>query len=229
MPLRFDAALADVLQKLSDMGTLAEHMVENVILTLTQRKPDLLQSIYDDEKKMDGLQLEIDDKTVEMIGVFTPVAGDLRLLLMIPRISGALERIGDQTESICHRVQHMLTVEPLKPLADLPRMAEIARQMLRLSLKAFSERSTEYAVEVLRMDVEVDRIHAQLTDELIGHMERDAQDIGRALDLMMITRAVERVGDQAVNIAEATVYAVGGKDVRHMHLEKVDPGAPLPI
>ncbi len=222
MPYKFDAALADVMGKLFAMAEIAERMVDNVILTLTEREQNLLQCVYDDEKRMDGLQLEVDDKTVEMIGIYTPVAADLRLLLMIPRISGALERIGDQTEHICHHVQHMLTVEPLKALTDLPRMAEIARQMLRLSIKAFADRSTDQAIEILRMDTEVDAIHDRLTAELIGCMEREPNNIGRALDLMMITRSVERVGDHAVNIAEATIYAVNGKDVRHLHLEKAN-------
>jgi phosphate transport system protein len=220
MPVKFDAAIAVLMQEIFSMGAMAEHMFDSVIQTLTQRNHVLLQSVHEDEQKMDGLQLKIDDQTVEMIGIYTPVAADLRLLLMIPRISGALERIGDQAENICHRVQHMLTVEPLKPLVDLPRMAEIVRQMLRLSLKAFAERSTDQAVAVLRMDTEVDAIHKALTDELLGYMERDTKNISRALDLMLITRAVERVGDHAVNIAEATIYAVSGKDVRHLHIEK---------
>jgi phosphate transport system protein len=228
MPVRFDAAISEIMQEIFSMGTTAERMFDSVIQTLTQRNHVLLQSVAEDEKKMDNLQLRVDDQTVELIGVYTPVAADLRLLLMIPRISGAIERIGDQAENICHRVQHMLTVEPLKPLVDLPHMADIARQMLRISLKAFAERSTEQAVQVLRMDSEVDAIHRRMQEELLGYMERDPKNVRRAFDLMMIGRAVERVGDHAVSIAEATIYAVSGKDVRHLHIENDPRPMPLP-
>jgi phosphate transport system protein len=228
MPVKFDAAISELMQEIFTMAATAERMFDSVIQTLTQRNVALLQGIADDEKTMDALQLEVDDRTVELISVYTPVAADLRLLLMIPRISGALERIGDQAENISCRVQHMLTVAPLKPLVDLPKMAEIVHQMVRFSLKAFAERSTDQAAQVLRMDTEVDTIHKRLTDELLGYMERDPKDVRRAMDLLMISRAVERVGDHAVSIAEATIYTVIGKDVRHLHAETATPAAAPP-
>jgi phosphate transport system protein len=223
MPVKFDAAISDLLQDIFSMSALAEHMFEAVIRTLAQGDPAPMQCIAGDEHTMDNLQLQVDDKTVEMITVYTPVAADLRLLLMIPRISGALERIGDQAEKICLRVSHMAATAPLKPVVELPKMAEIVHAMMRLSLKAFAERSTKQAAEILRMDNEVDAIHKRLADELIRSMERDPKSIGRAMDLLAISRAIERVGDHAVSIAEATIYAVIGKDIRHLHTEEAPP------
>ena len=223
MPVKFDAAIADVIQELFCMGATAERMIETVTQTLAERKAHLLGRVFEDEKTMDGLQLRIDDRTVEVIGIYTPVAADLRLLMMIPRITGALERIGDQAEKICKHVEDIVAREPLGPVVDLPRLAGIARDMLRKCLKAFAERSTDLALDVLRMDAEVDAIRSRMLDELRTCMERDATHVRRALGLMTVVKAIERVGDQAVDIAEATIYAATGKDVRHLHLENRQP------
>lgn len=220
MPVKFDAALTDVMGKVFTMANLAEVMVDSLVQMLTERRQDMLQQIYDNEKQLDTLQLEVDNAAVEMIGVFTPVAADLRLLLMLPRISSSLERIGDQAENVCHVVQDDMAKDPFTPLEHLSRMATIGRDMLRKSIKAFSERSQEQALEVLRMDTEVDKLNTLLRDQLIGSMEREPAHIRRALGLQRIAKAVERVADHATTVAEATIFVVSGNDVRHLRLDE---------
>jgi phosphate transport system protein len=219
MPVKFDQSLSVVTAKLLTMAQLAEDMVHTVILALTERNPALLAKVYDDEKKMDQLQREVDDDTVEMIGVYTPVAADLRMLLMVGRINGELERIGDQAVNICHNVEALLSEELLKPLVDIPRMATIAEDMLRRAVNAFTSRSVEEAAAVMRQDNEVDRTNDLLFKELLGLMDLNPRNIHRALGLILTARAIERVADHAVNICEDTIYMVTGKDVRHRHAD----------
>ena len=219
MPVRFDQSLSVVTSKLLTMAQLAEEMVHTVIRALAERNPSLLVKVYEDEKRMDQLQREVDDDTVEMIGIYTPVAAELRMLLMVGRINGELERIGDQAVNICHNVEDLLTEDLLKPLVDIPRMATIVEDMLRRAVNAFASRSVEEAKTVMEHDDDVDRINDMLFKELLGMMDADPKTIHRALGLILTARAIERVADHAVNICEDTIYMVTGKDVRHLHAD----------
>jgi phosphate transport system protein len=217
MPVKFDQDMARLMDQLQQMGILAERMTHTVVQTLVERKPDLLQQIYEDEQKMDELQVAVDDHTVEMIGVYTPVAADLRLLLMVARVNGELERVGDQVVNICYVLEGLLASEPLKPLEDIPRAAAIAEEMLWRSLHAFRTRSVEEAESVIKQDDQIDRLDAALFKELISWMDRSPDKVHQALGLILTSRAIERIADHAVNICEDTIYMVTGKDIRHLH------------
>jgi phosphate transport system protein len=162
MPVKFDAALGEMMKTLDTMAVTSERMVRSVVSTLRERKPELLQSVCEDEQKMDMFQREVDDTTVEMIGVYTPVAADLRLLLMIARVNGELERIGDQAVNISYIVRDLVGKEPLKPLDDIPRMADTVMEMIRKAFHAFRTRSLEGAIAVLKSDNMVDEMHDKL-------------------------------------------------------------------
>ncbi|MCX7592119.1 MAG: phosphate signaling complex protein PhoU [Kiritimatiellae bacterium] len=219
MPVKFDAAVAELMRELFRMGDMAERMVQTVLRSLKENNPKLLEWVLKTEKEMDGLQLRIDDLTVELIGIYTPVASDLRLLLMVPRITGALERMGDQSEKICNHVADFLSRERQAPV-DLTTLAQLVCEMVGKCLSAFAARSAEGALEVLRMDLQVDGARNTIMDGLLAYMEEDATRVREGLHLMTIARAFERIGDQAVDVAEATIYAATGKDVRHLHLER---------
>jgi phosphate transport system protein len=215
MPKQFDDDLAELKKKLLTMGGNAESMIHKMITTLVDRNVDLLDEIRAIESEMDGFQTEIDDETVRLISVYTPVAGDLRLLLMVTRINAELERIGDQTFNILKVFEDLLEEEPLKPLVDLPRMANITQDMLRRALNAFVEKSDETAMSVIESDDEVDKLNNQIFRELVTYMLSDPKNINRALGLILTARAFERIGDHAVNIAEDVIYVVRGEDIRH--------------
>jgi phosphate transport system protein len=219
MPLKFDQSLATVTAKLLTMAQLAEEMVHTVVRALSERNPALLARVRADEERMDQLQREVDDEAVAMIGVYTPVAADLRMLLMVARINGELERIGDQAVNISHNVENLLAEDLLKPLDDIPRMATIAEDMLRRAVNAFTTRSVEEATAVMKCDNEVDRTNDALFKELLALMDADPKTIHRALGLILTARAIERVADHAVNICEDTIYMVTAKDVRHIHAD----------
>jgi phosphate transport system protein len=215
MPKQFDEDLKELKGKLLAMGGNAEQMVHKAITALVDRNERLLDEIRHLEEGMDGFQTEIDEETIRLIGIYTPVASDLRLLLMVTRINAELERIGDQAFNILKVFEDLLREEPLKPLVDLPRMANTVRNMLRQALDAFAEGSDEAAVSVVALDDEVDKLYDQIFRELVTYMLSDPGSINRALGLILVSRAFERIGDHAVNIAEDVVYVVRGEDIRH--------------
>ncbi len=217
MPKRFDAELLQLKKRLLAMGAIAEDMIAETIATLVHRDEARIEKVRAEEERLDRLQKEIDDETVRLIAVHTPVASDLRLLLMATRINAELERIGDRAITICKSCGRLFAEPPLKPLIDLPRMAEIAQSMVRAVLTAFVEGDAGAALRVIAIDDEVDNLNDQIIRELITYMLADAKNIQRALNLVFISRAFERIGDHAVNIAEDVVYVVRGEDIRHTH------------
>ncbi len=217
MPKRFDAEMTQLKKRLLGMGAIAEDMIAETIAALVHRDEARLEKVRVEEERLDLLQREIDDETVRMIAVYTPVASDLRLCLMATRINAELERIGDRAISICKGCGRLFAEPPLKPLVDLPRMAEIAQGMVRNVLTAFVEGNADAALAVIAKDDEVDNLNDQIVRELITYMLTDAKNIQRALSLIFISRAFERIGDHAVNIAEDVVYVVRGEDIRHKH------------
>jgi phosphate transport system protein len=218
MPKRFDEDLYKLKQDVLAMGTVAEGMIRKAMGVLVDRNPALIAQVLADEDKMDAFQRSIDNETVRLIGVFTPVARDLRFLLMITRINAELERIGDHAVAICQSYENLKLLEepPLKPLVDLPRMAGIAEQMLHRALEAFLKGSEGDAEVVIQTDDQVDRLNDQIFRELVTYMLGDPRTINRVLGLILTARAFERVADHAVNIAEDVVYIVRGEDIRHV-------------
>jgi phosphate transport system protein len=206
------------------MAAMAEKMIHDTLETLVQRDFQLFDAVKQTEEKMDMLQREIDEDTVRMISVYTPVAADLRLLLMSTKISAELERIGDKAMDIGFYAKTLLKEPPLKPLVDLPLMAEHAIIMLKKAIDAFTERSDEAALEVIKMDDKVDNLHDQLFRELMTYVLADPKTINRVLELVLIARAFKRVGDHAVNISEDVFYMVKGQDIRHIkNIDELSP------
>jgi phosphate transport system protein len=218
MPKRFDNDLAQLKKHLLTMGAVAEEMIHHAITVLVERDEAFIADVEADEQRMDAFQRQVDEETVRLIAVYTPVATDLRFLLMATRINAELERIGDQTSNICRACRELLKEPPLKPLIDLPRMAGRAREMVREALNAFVEGSDARAIQVIKGDREVDVLYDQIFRELVTYMLSDPRNIARALGLILVAKAFERIGDHAVNIAEDVVYVVRGEDIRHTDL-----------
>ncbi len=218
MPKQFDADMNALTEKVLKMGALAERMIHDTTQTLVEWNIDLFGPVSGNEETVDTLQLDIDEETVRLISVYTPVAADLRLLLMITRITSELERIGDQTMNIGFYATEMLKQPPLKPLVDLPRIAETAREMLRDALDSFTQRSPELALKVIKQDDAVDKLNDQIFRELMTYFLTDPKTVRQVLELVLTARAFERIADHAVNIAEDVFYAVRGRDIRHTDL-----------
>ncbi|MBI4605890.1 MAG: phosphate signaling complex protein PhoU [Planctomycetes bacterium] len=214
---RFDQQLLALKQRVAAMGETAQAMVRDAMRALLERDEGLIRAVLAGEDKLDRFQVEIDDEAIRLMAIQSPVASDLRLLLMVARINTELERVGDLCVNACENVKMLLSEPPLKPLIDLPKMAEAAGGMLDESLKAFLESSTEKALPVIRRDDEVDALNDQVFRELLTYMLGDPATIARSLSLILLARSLERIADHATNIAEEVVYLVKGEDIRHQH------------
>ncbi|HLB73674.1 MAG TPA: phosphate signaling complex protein PhoU [Sedimentisphaerales bacterium] len=222
MPVRFYSDLGKLKQKLLHMAAIAEQMIQSINSVLIDRAEELLGKMYENEKSLDRIQREIDEETIRLIGVYTPVAGDLRLLLMVARINAEIERIGDKVVDIGHFVENFLQVKRTQDIIDFTHVAGVTEQMLHNALNAFINRSVHEAIAVINADEEVDRITDQTFRVLFTHMLSCPSDIGFILGLMLAAQALERIADHAVNIAEDVIYMVEGEDVRHMKVEDID-------
>jgi phosphate transport system protein len=216
----FEDQLEELKGRLVAMGTDAESMIERAVKSLLERDTTRLADVYKTETEVNLLHIEVDERVINLIALHHPVAADLRLVVMCSKIGGELERIGDQAVNICQNTTELLRYPPLKPLIDIPLMAEIARRMLRESLDAFVRQDAALAQKVLDTDDEVDAFKNQIFRELLTYMMADPGTIPRALALILISRNLERVGDHATNIAEEVIYSAQGRDVRHRHEQK---------
>jgi phosphate transport system protein len=215
MPTQFDADLNTLKEKLLHMGAIAEKMIHAINAVILDQAGHLLTEIYEHEKELDQLQGEIDEETIRLIGVYTPVAGDLRLLLMVTRINADIERIGDKIVDICHNVENFLQEKRAKKFVDFAHITHVTEQMLRDALNAFVNRSSTEAMAVIHADDEVDQLTDQTFRVLFTHILDEPQAIAHILGLMLTAQSLERIADHAVNIAEDVVYMVKGKDIRH--------------
>ena len=215
MERHFQKQLDDLNKKIIEMGSKAEEMIHIAIQSLVERNEQISARIPSMEQEVNHMQLDIDDMALRLLATQQPVAMDLRFLVTTMKINSELERIGDQAVNIYESTQILLREPPLKPLIDLPMMAEMAEKMVRESLDAFIKRDPIKAEAVIMEDDRVDALKDQIFRELLTYMIADTAAIPRALSLILISRNLERIGDQATNIAEDVIYMVAGRDVRH--------------
>ncbi len=211
----YENELQRLQEKILRMGGLVEDAIVRSMQALVERNPDLARETMDRDHLVNRLEVEIDEHCIELLALRQPAARDLRLIITGLKISTDLERIGDMAVNLCERVLELLEVPPLKPLIDLPRMAEKARAMVRDSLDAYVRRDANLAQGVCARDDEVDELSRQVFRELLTYMLENPANISRALALSMVGRYVERIADHATNISEMVIYLVKGKDIRH--------------
>ena len=213
----FEGELQGLKNRLLNMGALVEERVELAVRALMERRPELADRVVAGDHEVNDLQIEIDDRALKLLALQAPMASDLRLITSAMKINADLERIGDQAVNIAESAVRVLAAPPLKPLIDLPRMAEIAQGMTRDSLDAFVRRDAALARSVLERDDVVDQLKDTLFRVLLTHMMADPGTIERALSLILVSRNIERIADHATNIAEDVIFVVEARDVRHRH------------
>ena len=216
----FEEELQALKNRLLTMGALVEERVHQSVRSLIDRRLDEAEAVIAADKEVNELQIDIDDRCLKLLATQSPLAIDLRLITAAMKINADLERIGDQAVNIAENVIKLLPQPPLKPLIDIPRMAEIAQQMTRDALDSFVKKDPAMARDVLRRDDEVDSLKDQVFRELLTYMMADPGTIQRALALILISRNIERIADHATNIAEDVIFVVEAKDVRHHHEER---------
>jgi len=215
MKKHYTGQLADIREMVLRMGGLAEQMTRRVIHALVQRDAGILAEVRAMESQVNLLHVEIDEACLELIALRQPAAVDLRFITAAMKIIVDMERIGDQAINIVERAESLLAVPPVKPLIDIPRMADIAQEMLKASLDAYVNGDDELAYQTILKDDEVDQLKDQVFRELLTFMMSDPATIPRAMDLILVSRHIERIADHATNICEDVIFMVKGKDVRH--------------
>lgn len=229
MERHFEVELQALRDRLLTMGSLAETMIHKGIKALVERDESLVQTVLAHEEEMDLLCIEIDDRCFTQLALQQPMASDLRFLVGAIKINSDLERIGDQAVSIALRARSLVSQPQLKPLIDIPRMAGIVQEMVRASLDAFVSQDPDLARKVIDRDDEVDNLRDQVFRELLTYMMGDTTTISRALDLILISRNLERIADHSTNIAEDVIYIVRGEDVRERGDKELRKGLRLPM
>ena len=211
----FDAELETFRSQLILMGERASEQVRMAIKALAEANPGLADQVIAADDKLDLLEVKIDDEAVRYMNLRAPIASELRLVIVGMKASHDLERVGDEATSIAKRAIKLSAEPQLKPYIDLPRMAVMALDMLRDALDCFLQVDEAKAVAVCKRDAEVDDLNRQLYRELTSYMIEKPETISRAIELMFISKSIERIADHATNIAEEMIYLSHGKDVRH--------------
>ena len=220
MERHFERDLNELKERILWMGSLAERAVHQAIHAVLDGQAALAEKVLQEEPAINELQVEIDDRVVQLLALQQLMAADLRFVLAVSRINNDLERIGDQAVNIAQSAQRILRHPRVKPYVDLPRMSELAEGMVRDSLNALVRGDVELARSVLVCDDQVDSLRDQIFRELLSYMMGDSAVVFQAFELIMVAKNLERVADHATNIAEDVIYMVAGHDVRHSGVER---------
>jgi phosphate transport system protein len=205
-------------RELIEYATLCESMVEKVIKGLLEKEKDyLLEVIEKDEPKTDRYDLNLDEKCIQLLAQFQPMAIDLRTILMMLEINRDLERIGDLSVDMSKSVLFLIEKPLVKPYIDIPRMSEIVQGMIKGSVEAFIENDSQLAREVFQRDKIVNGLRDQIIRELITFMSSDPATIERSFHLISLALDLERIGDHATNICEDVVFMVEGEVIKHQY------------
>ena len=215
MERHFDVELKQLSEKLLTMASLVEEAIGRAIRALVLRDEKLAKEVAVSDKTINMAEIEIDEFCLKLLALHQPEATDLRFITMTFKINNDLERMGDLAVNIAERTLDLLKEPLLKPLIDIPRMAELAQAMVKDSLDSFVKRDADLARDICRRDDQVDQLNDQLFRELLTYMLQDQKSIERALGLILVGRHLERIADHATNIAEDAYYLVQGKTIKH--------------
>jgi len=211
----FQGELEQLKARLLEMGGLAEEQVRLAVRSLVERDRALIDRVIAGDGPLNSLHIEVDNRCFTLLALYQPMAVDLRAIVAAVKINTDLERVGDLAINIGEAARQYAAHPPVKKLIDIPRMAAIAQGMLRDALDAFVRRDTELAQQVLDEDDTLDSLKTQIFRELLTYMLQDPTTIEPSLDLILISRHLERIGDHATNIAEDVIFMVSARDVRH--------------
>ena len=215
MESHFQEELQTLQARLLGMGGLAEERVRSAVAGLWAGDAARLTAVTIGDEPINELHIEVDRRAFQLLALHQPMAVDLRAIVAALKINTDLERVGDLAVNIAEAARRYLVHPPVKQLIDIPRMGEIAQRMLRDALDAFVRRDMALAQHVLDEDDKLDALKSQIFRELLAFMVRDQTTVEPALDLILISRHLERIGDHATNIAEDVIFMVSARDVRH--------------
>ena len=216
MHRHFDEELQELKTDILKMGAMAQDAIARAVTALKDRDADAARKVMADDRSADELELLIDEKCLNLIALHQPMAGDLRFIAVGIKLNSELERIADLAVDVAQRALDIAGKPLLKPLVDIPRLAELAQKMTGDAINAFIRRDAELAKSVVLADPEADRIKRAVERELIyDHMMKDGSVSDRAVPLLLAARHLERICDHAVSMAEDIIYMIDAKVVRH--------------
>lgn len=211
--LYFDNELTDLKESLLKMSSLVEEAINMAIKSLVEQNLDLAAKVIENDDAIDKMELDIEEQCLQMIALRHPIAKNLRIIGCGLKTISDLERVGDHAVNIARASQYLSTKPMVKPLIDIPRMAEIAQNMLKDGLDAYFKGDVELAKEVWLRDKTVDNLNKQIFRELLTFMMEDPHTISRAIHLIFVSDNIERIADHATNLAERVVYIVNGERI----------------
>ncbi|PIS29813.1 phosphate transport system regulatory protein PhoU [Candidatus Saganbacteria bacterium CG08_land_8_20_14_0_20_45_16] len=211
----FYQELAEVKDLILKMGVLVQELINKSVDSLKNRDRDLAKQVIKKDLAVDRLELEIDEKCINLIALRQPKAFDLRFITTGMRLVTDLERIGDLAEDIAERAIEVSDQPLLKPLIDIPKMAKLAEEAVKLGLDAFINSDAEKTKEIWAIEKQVNKLRDLVHDELIEIMGKDSSTVAKGIPLLLVSRHLERISDHATNIAEDVVYMVEAKVVKH--------------
>ncbi len=221
MQRHFDEELRELHKEILKMGIMAQEGIFKSIEALKNRDKKMAEEVIACDSKIDEVELDIDERCIDLIARHQPMAGDLRFITTGMKINAELERIADLAVDIAQRVLELISKPLLKPLVDIPKLSTIAQNMVKDAIDAFVKKDVELAKKVVLSDPEADKLRNLVQDELINdYMAKDPKTADRAVPLLLIARHLERICDHTTNIAEDVIYMVEGKVVKH-HPEKL--------
>lgn len=218
--IKFEEELIKLNKKLLKMASIVQDMITKSVKALVDRNMIMAEEVIQTDKQVNEMEIEIDNLCIKIQGLYQPEAKYLRKVMMIMKINNDLERIGDHAVNISEKAIYLADKPQVKPLIDIPRMADKSVEMLKDSLDAFVNKDTNLALEVCKKDDIVDSLEKQVMRELISFMVTDPTTVERAILLILISRDLERVADLATNISEDVYYIVHGKSLKHHAYEK---------
>ncbi|HET6406714.1 MAG TPA: phosphate signaling complex protein PhoU [Chthoniobacteraceae bacterium] len=211
----WEQQLGEIREQLLMMSGLAERNLSVAMRAFVERDDKLCDTVEAEDTQIDQLEIHIDELVITYMATHGPIARDCRLMLAASKIASNLERIGDQATTIARRARELNREPLLRPMVDVSTMAEIASEMLRDSITAFVEANADLAVEIIARDRSVNDLNRTVAKELTAEMISNPRTITRALNVVTIAKALERVADHATNVAEEVHYLYKGEDIRH--------------
>jgi phosphate transport system protein len=212
----YEEELAELKARLLAMGGLAEERLRAAVAAIVERDADQAQEVVHGDEPINQHHKDVDNRCFRLLALRQPMAVDLRSILAAVKINTDLERVGDLAVNIAEAGQRYLLHPPVKELVDIPHMALIAQAMLRDALDAYVRRDVELAQQVLDKDDQLDQLKDRVFRELLAHMLANPGTVEPALDLLLISRHLERIGDHATNVAEDVIFMVSARDIRHL-------------
>jgi phosphate transport system protein len=213
MPARptFDRHLGEIRDDILRLSSMADLAIKTAVTALSERNCDLARRISADDEHLNAIRYSLEEKAYSAIATQQPAGHDLRYIVASISIATNLERIGDHAAGIARLVLRMCDQPLLKPLVDIPQMAEIARTMVKDSVKAYLQQDVKLAETVVARDIMVNELHQRVFNDLLAYMTRDPGTVERGTYLLWVSHGLERIGDRAKNICERAIYLTTGE------------------